>query len=71
MTVVADFHLLGMDIGVRADGELRCFPEKFTMYGSLTVSAGGTLNHLAAQLGNASSPGITIVGGKLTNLNMV
>ncbi len=71
MTVSANFHLLGIDIGVQSlTVNYVASPEKFTMYGSLTVSAGGTLNNITAQLGNAGSPGITIVGGQLIYLNI-
>jgi SdrD B-like domain len=43
-------------------------PEEFTLYGNVSVAVAGV--NLSGNLGNASLPGLTIVNGALTELNL-
>ena len=43
-------------------------PEEFTLYGNVSVSAAGV--NVTGNLGNATLPGLTIVNGALTELNL-
>lgn len=74
MTVSANFQLLGMDVGVQSlTISYLPNPERFIMYGGLSVSAGGaykTLDQLTAKLGTAQAPGLEIIDGKLSKLNV-
>src|SRR5262249_23583969 len=46
--------------------------DQFEMYGGLAVQVptGGTTQSLSAQMGSASAPGLVIVDGSLTQLNL-
>jgi hypothetical protein len=68
-SVTADFTVAGLMVNVqsltvRYDRSL----DDFTIYGSLGVTFSG--HTFSAGLGDASDPGIVIVGGELVNLNI-